>query len=512
MNRRSNLSSIPVVANLRSILTSISRIDSKIQFFSNDGSELSPSSIPNDNVLFDQSFAVFRRGGKHPSVMLGFEIRTHLSFRFIKKSLIPTLKTINSFVQPYNFPTWQNLDTVNIGFLYCQHPQFADYHSLQTSLLDSFNSIASELPECPEFQAYSTPEGGYRSPIFDLIRGKISIDLDDGRLVTDAIEIHVPRQDSTFLKHLLTKLPPDNDITIIPRSSRYSNSSLYTSFLSHHNDFMINHRNIKIQGIDPGNMNTPIRYDHRQYASLSDCILRASPITHIHHVPNHPQDGVWNLATTRSDWNLTVEWLDDLLAHLQTSTCRPKRLYRTNPSSSSSVVTQQTTDTYLSTLQSTILGKRVSIPKPTPTSNAWHSPPSISYELLDSASTSGISQPSNIQDSLQDPSVLTMETLANLKSEMEQNQIQFQTAIDARLSALEKQVTEIITHTLPTAVDTTLAAALPSHIAQISTSMEASLTAALDKIVSQYSATAASPPRKNARLNPPPALNPTHES
>ena len=468
VNAKNEKAEVDPFKALYNVIQALSKFDDEMTVYDVKGHKFDYNDIKAYDVKrMESDFGMVNRGGKIPSVLLGFNVISKHRLGFIKRNILSTLKMNNVYLNVNSFDDW-HLDTVNLAFVYKRHPRNTDKKLFAVTLKDDFSEATASLMDCSEFAKYKI-NGVYSIPDINVISSNIIGS--ENNVKSEGLEIHVKREDADFFKALLPFLKNNSDYCVISRDIRFKHPTRYDLFLNQQNIFLESHRNIKIEGLSTECMNSKVTFDNSEYATVKDYLLSLSSIDAINATYYTDDTGRWNISTTVDKWTSAKQAIDEFIAMMISkiefvSDEFPKlnRIYHRS-SSSATVNSEVTNDTYLTNLSNNILGSSVSfdplITNPRPR-RTWRTQPIIVNDMnsLDAAQYPPLTQANNSNNSVQSPtnrsnatdyspSAITLETmnshLEQIKDEIKQEmRKEIADQMDSRLNKFEDRITSTL--------------------------------------------------------------------
>ena len=356
---------------------------------------ISLTNFPKTKESFDKAFGTQAISGRNRQMIIGFNLTTMKTLTSLRIAIRPVLDAERIFLKQHLSTQWTKIDTVAIGHIHLQHPNFADLEALKTMLNYQFKhtKLPDELKE--KYKKYFTKSDDFVPPDIYLHPGMTNnfvpksnkVAANDKVIKANVINFHCCREDVELFKYLITNTT-DPKLDIILRSLKYTNLQMYEELLSAHNHYMHKHRNVQIVGICKDAMfNYEVNYGNEKYESLNDYIKSITGVKTIYATRWLQSQGKWYISTNIDDWKHVTKVIDETLfsvystinedAQLGFPTFLAKQPERVTIKIHSDS-TVSSLDTYAQSIQSRLLAQK---PPPSFSPPAWSTsqPPQAIY-------------------------------------------------------------------------------------------------------------------------------------
>jgi hypothetical protein len=259
---------------------------------------------------FDHVFQTTATAGRNQKIIVGFEIRATQHFHAIKTSVWSFLQQHHVFMKKHNGPL-SKMDIVTAGWAHMLHPTFRSHDNLRQQI---FHSCHPNLDSLPEYDDKHYDNKGM--PDIFLSSGRLNGNCNGSTIRSNVLLIQVERSQVKTVCLLLETTFCESDLfEYIPVSLKYDNPELFAKMLSLQNEFLDNHRNVAIAGLNIRAMDHTMTYEPYSDESSLWTYLRHIPgVLHLDSCKRTADIGKWNLSTTKQDYAQVTEWIDE---HIQ---------------------------------------------------------------------------------------------------------------------------------------------------------------------------------------------------
>jgi hypothetical protein len=315
---KESLSNAPVL--LQKLLATLVSHCPGMTFYAADDDKIDIEEFPKAKKDFDKVFNTTVTEERNQRIVVGFEIRSALTFRKIKTSVWNFLLLHHIFVKKHPGPL-KIMDLVSLGWIHKAHPSYTSHTNVRSEIL---TAIGNKLLS-PSADETSILSDHLDTPVPDMFfsAGRVNGTYEAAAINSNVLFIQVERSYAKHLRLLLEITFVETDhMNYIPISLKRDEPALFGKYLCLQNEYLENHRNISIAGISPEAMDYSQIYSNGQYdeddneaepTTLWNHLLTSPGVIRIDSCSRTPDLGKWNFSTTKTDYIRLTEWLDEHL-------------------------------------------------------------------------------------------------------------------------------------------------------------------------------------------------------
>ena len=279
----------------RNMLTLLERSFPSTTVIFKGGNEVCPSSSTDETFGSSFEYKIFERS-KHRLVCVAHSISTTASFAEIKSTMHVPLRENNCFVRVHKWGS--ELDIVNIGWLYKSHPTTHNRDQIKSNISKACDGL--NIPFV-DFELYT--------------KGLSFLDPETKiRTKTYAIQFACPKSTASSVKSLL-KACFDDPNTYLPGkfipsdlAVTTNNDNAFEKYLKLQNKYLSNHRSIRIDGIHPSTLASPIK--NARHLNLIEIANSCDWIDWLSFTSQTETNGKIVLSTTEAHYSGALQWVD----------------------------------------------------------------------------------------------------------------------------------------------------------------------------------------------------------
>jgi hypothetical protein len=333
----------------------LARFGEDITVYDKEGDKaITMASFPRTKELWDAAFHMMKvtnARNDNAIILVGHHIATPMSLSDLKQGIQDTLRAVDGFIKINDWGI--HLDSLSAGFLVNLHPVHHNRAMIQTDIAKFLNDSMCDEPDpssLPEFKVVPLTANESQS---------------NKRISSRFLAITCKNSDDALslrkkLESAYRTLPSPIDPSLgffIPANAKYSDKEIFRKLIRRQNQYLAQHRNIPIDGIDEKLLYA--RTDTGK--SVGGLLLQGAKLTRIDSCPNRDHIGRYNLTTTAQNFIAAVEWIDTELPEIIAAIPEGERgefegcVERVSPRASSSHSTttnnsRKSTTSYLSAL------------------------------------------------------------------------------------------------------------------------------------------------------------------
>jgi hypothetical protein len=287
-----------------------------VVFTDSKGHRIMVEDFPKAKIEFDDVFCTTTAGGR---LSCKFEIRSSRhSFHAVKIGVWDILQTNQVWFKKTPGPV-QKTPLTAIGFWMNIHPGFASSRVFHTQVT---SDIKAQYEKQHDIISPFTLPNAYEPVEFYFSRQKINADYPSKgatqKISTDAFMAYVPSASVDRAMVYLTKISSlrkpnyPTDTMFIPLIAKYQNPDQFSQYVAQHTEFLNNHRNIAVVGLDPDamDMDTPMGENIWESIKTLPGVFRCDPCRRT------PDLGKWNISCAQACHTDICAWIDDNLIRL----------------------------------------------------------------------------------------------------------------------------------------------------------------------------------------------------
>jgi hypothetical protein len=291
-----------------------------LTFYAADDDKIDIEEFPKAKNDFDKVFNTTVTEERNQRIVVGFEIRSAMTFRKIKTSVWNFLTKHHIFVKKHPGPL-KIMDLVSLGWIHKAHPSYTSHTNVRSEIL---TAIGNKLLS-PSADEKSILSDHLDTPVPDMFfsAGRVNGIYEAATINSNVLFIQVERSYAKHLRLLLELTFVETDhMNYIPISLKRDEPALFGKYLCLQNEYLENHRNVSIAGISPEAMDYSQIYSNGNYdedepeaepTTLWNHLLTSPGVIRIDSCNRTPDLGKWNVSTTKTDYLRLTEWLDEHL-------------------------------------------------------------------------------------------------------------------------------------------------------------------------------------------------------
>jgi hypothetical protein len=243
-------------ALLQKLLSSLTDNFPNILFYTANSDKIDIGDFPKEKEDFDHVFQTTATARRNQKIVAGFEIRATQHFHAIKTSVWSFLQQHHVFMKKHNGPL-SKMDIVTVGWAHKLHPTFTSHDNLRQQI---FHACHPNLDSLPEYDDKHPDDKGM--PDIFLSSGRLNGNCNGGTIHSNVLLIQAECSQVKTVRLLLETTFCESDLfEYIPVSLKYDNPELFGKMLSLQNEFLDNHRNVAIAGLNIQAMDHTMTYE-----------------------------------------------------------------------------------------------------------------------------------------------------------------------------------------------------------------------------------------------------------
>ena len=377
---------------------------------------------------------------KNRIVCVAHSISSNASFSDIKSAIAQPLQQNNCFIRIHKWA--KEVDIVNVGWLYKSHPTVHNRNQIKNVISTACSKL--NIPFV-DFEIYT--------------KGLSYVDsATNQRNKTFAIQFACPKSNAAAVKSLLKACFDDEDIYLpgkfIPSDIAVASSTdnVYEKYLKLHNKYLSTHRAIRVSGIHPSTLTSPLEGTRPSHNNLMKIVQTTPWIEWLSYTNQTERNGKIVLSTNEGTYSGALEWIDKTFLTLHKTI--PNKLFPPEFEGNEAIcITRgpsrpKTYDSYTQSLI-TDVSDLSDESYSSPPKNAWSKPLSIVATSVQKTADNSSAQPSTITVDSQISALTEMvEQMRNEVSELRKQQASIESVIEntitEKLNDIDKRYENII--------------------------------------------------------------------
>jgi hypothetical protein len=310
---KESISNAPVL--LQKLLTTLVGHSPGMMFYTADDVRIDTEDFPKAKHDFDRVFTTTVTEERNQRIVVGFEIRSELTFRKIKTAIWNFLLKHHIFIKKHPGPL-QKMDLISVGWLHKAHPSYTSHLNVRSEIN---SAIIKKLSTLTAEERSTIPNASDVVPDMFFSPGRLKGVYDSAEIDSNVLFIQAERPKANLLRSLLELAFVETEhMSYIPSALKRDDPTLFGHYLCLQNEFLENHRNISIAGISPEAMDYSQLYNSQadetdDPETLWNYLNTKTGVIRIDSCRRTPDLGKWNVSTTKADYLQVTKWFDEYL-------------------------------------------------------------------------------------------------------------------------------------------------------------------------------------------------------